>query len=191
MDLANTLACPACRVPDGLATLQDARQWVGERWGNPPTLLDAKGWRQLLELRRAVLELFHARATNAPPPKQALAQVNAMAARWGPRTIGAYRGSRWVAARAYGSDAPGERVAGHLAALAIEALTGAQAGRLRSCHSPGCAHYLMARTRTQIWCSPTGCGNRARVARHYQRTRARRPRGRTARTRGGPSVAPG
>jgi len=50
--------------------------------------------------------------------------------------------------------------------------------RLRACMAPGCVLYFVKEHPRRAWCS-TGCGNRARVARHYQRhrnTAASRPR---------------
>src|SRR5918992_1862289 len=42
--------------------------------------------------------------------------------------------------------------------------------RLRPCLAPSCAHFFWKQARRE-WCSPA-CGNRARVARHYQRHHA-------------------
>jgi predicted RNA-binding Zn ribbon-like protein len=39
---------------------------------------------------------------------------------------------------------------------------------LRACHAPGCVLYFVRDHPRREWCSP-GCGNRARVARHYAR----------------------
>ena len=39
------------------------------------------------------------------------------------------------------------------------------------CAAEGCRHYLLRRRSNQRWCSPEGCGNRVRVARHYRKLR--------------------
>src|SRR5579875_810021 len=39
------------------------------------------------------------------------------------------------------------------------------------CAADGCRHYLLRHRSNQRWCSPEGCGNRSRVARHYQKLR--------------------
>jgi predicted RNA-binding Zn ribbon-like protein len=45
----------------------------------------------------------------------------------------------------------------------------------RACPAPGCGMFFMATGRRKNWCSP-GCGNRARVARHYRaKKRSRDP----------------
>lgn len=40
--------------------------------------------------------------------------------------------------------------------------------RLKACLAPGCVLYFMQNHPRREWCS-AGCGNRARVARHYRR----------------------
>jgi predicted RNA-binding Zn ribbon-like protein len=48
---------------------------------------------------------------------------------------------------------------------------GPQREQLRACHAPGCVLYYVRDHPQRRWCS-AGCGNRARVARHYQAHRA-------------------
>lgn len=61
--------------------------------------------------------------------------------------------------------------------LALLALEGAQllaqesTAELKACYGPGCVLYFVKDGARREWCSP-GCGNRARVARHYRRQRA-------------------
>jgi predicted RNA-binding Zn ribbon-like protein len=50
----------------------------------------------------------------------------------------------------------------------VELLTGPGAERLRPCLAPNCLLFFVKDHARREWCSP-GCGNRARVARHYQR----------------------
>jgi predicted RNA-binding Zn ribbon-like protein len=51
-------------------------------------------------------------------------------------------------------------------------LFGSQARvQLRACLAPGCVLYFIKSHPRREWCTPA-CGNRARVARHYQRHRA-------------------
>lgn len=72
-------------------------------------------------------------------------------------------------------DGPPERIlhgtaAGVIAALGVELLAGEGRTRLRACLAPNCVLYFVKEHTRREWCSP-GCGNRARVARHYQRHR--------------------
>lgn len=60
--------------------------------------------------------------------------------------------------------------AGVIATMGLELLAGAERGRLRACLAPNCVLYFVKEHTRREWCSPS-CGNRARVARHYQRHR--------------------
>jgi predicted RNA-binding Zn ribbon-like protein len=40
---------------------------------------------------------------------------------------------------------------------------------VRRCDAPTCVILFLARHPNRRWCTPTICGNRARVARYYQR----------------------
>ena len=57
-----------------------------------------------------------------------------------------------------------------VARSAIEILGTDLHERLAVCRAPGCGKYHLRGRADQVWCSPA-CGNRARVARHYRRTR--------------------
>lgn len=67
--------------------------------------------------------------------------------------------------------APGRVVLARLAEDGVALFTGEQAPRLRACLAPGCVLYFVKQHPRREWCS-AGCGNRARVARHYRRHRA-------------------
>jgi predicted RNA-binding Zn ribbon-like protein len=57
-----------------------------------------------------------------------------------------------------------------LAALALEGADLLAGQGLRACGGPGCVLYFVRSHSRREWCSAE-CGNRARVARHYQRKR--------------------
>lgn len=61
-----------------------------------------------------------------------------------------------------------------LAADAVTVLTGPSARLLRECAHPDCVLQFVANHPRRRWCSALTCGNRARVARHYQRQQADR-----------------
>jgi predicted RNA-binding Zn ribbon-like protein len=67
-----------------------------------------------------------------------------------------------------------------IAESAAELLSRDDLGLVKKCESPRCILYFYDTTRNHArrWCSMTACGNRAKVAAHYQRTRSegRRPR---------------
>ena len=122
-------------------------------------------------LRAALAVLFNARRAGTQPPAPALRKLNAaltapsMAARltWaaaGPKLVHPGAGSR-------------RDVLLHaLAADAVSVLTGPSATRLRVCAHPDCVLQFVALNPRRRWCSDAVCGNRSRVARHYQRQRA-------------------
>ncbi|WP_406044657.1 CGNR zinc finger domain-containing protein [Micromonospora sp. NBC_00898] len=60
------------------------------------------------------------------------------------------------------------RLTAGLARAAIEFLASAAREQLRACPAPRCVRYFVKDHPRQEWCKPS-CGNRARVARHYQR----------------------
>ncbi|MFD6892560.1 CGNR zinc finger domain-containing protein [Streptomyces sp. NPDC059957] len=63
---------------------------------------------------------------------------------------------------------PSIAVQSEIAHAVVRLLTGASGVEPKACVAPGCVFYFdQARSRRE-WCS-TGCGNRARAARHYAR----------------------
>lgn len=56
-----------------------------------------------------------------------------------------------------------------LADDALALLTGVAAAQVRECAHPECRLQFVARNPRRRWCSGRTCGNRARVAAHYQR----------------------
>jgi predicted RNA-binding Zn ribbon-like protein len=129
-------------------------------------------------LRRAVRSLF-ARAVRPNPPSKAdagtlldtgvaLAELNRAARVLGSPTLhwpdDAAPGLRYPMAAA----TPPDRLLGQLAQATIGFLTGDDVTRLRACPAPRCVRYFLQADPRQAWCKPS-CGNRARVARHYQR----------------------
>ena len=186
VDFANTVACPSCRARDGLSTSADLVRWLAahprvEPWAPRPEELAP-----LRHFRETVRSLLQSTARGEPPDPKALARLNRAISET-PLAL------TWTAAgwrRSPASETEGlRRAVGRLAAATAELLTGPRRDSLRACHAPDCAHFLLARTRGQIWCSPTGCGNRARVARHYWKEKGR-PAARR-RTRSANGSAPG
>ncbi|MER8057147.1 MULTISPECIES: CGNR zinc finger domain-containing protein [unclassified Streptomyces] len=63
----------------------------------------------------------------------------------------------------------GVRLAAALAEAAADLLTDPAIGRLKECEADGCVMVFLPAHPRRRWCSPARCGNRARVARYYQR----------------------
>ena len=66
------------------------------------------------------------------------------------------------------SHAPAATALSVIAEQAARLFAGPDRVDLRACRAPGCVLYFLRTHPRREWCSPA-CGNRARVARHYQR----------------------
>ncbi|GAA1348247.1 CGNR zinc finger domain-containing protein [Saccharothrix algeriensis] len=132
---------------------------------------------EVVRLRWAVRSLFaHAvgagERMDSPhlvPLADAVRAVNDAAARapraarleWGPPPLLRYADSA----------TEGDRLLADLATAAIAFLAGEERADLRACPAPRCIRYFVKAHPQQQWCKPS-CGNRARVSKHYHRTRA-------------------
>jgi predicted RNA-binding Zn ribbon-like protein len=65
-------------------------------------------------------------------------------------------------------------VLARIAEEAVDLFAGPLRADLRVCRGPGCVLYFLRDHPRREWCS-AGCGNRARVARHYHRHRSAEP----------------
>ena len=171
VDFANTVACPGCRGGDALATPGTTRAWVrsklrGSAWlGGPADLAP------LRQLRDEVGGLLRASANGVRPSSATLRSFNRSLRRpTVPEPL------RWDKDGWSHGGVPARLRTGDLVALVArttaQVLAGPDRRRVRSCQGPGCVHFLFARSSRQLWCSPSGCGNRVRVQRHYRRTRS-------------------
>lgn len=170
-------------VTDDLDTVAGFAGWLAETpdlGAEPPAATEELRLR-VTALRAAIRSLF-ARAVHPLEPSRAdarnlidvdtaLAQLNAATAGLGPPTL------QWPPDGAPRLIYPitATTAEGHLLAVLAEAATGFLAGpdvtRLRACPAPRCVRYFLQDDPRQAWCKPS-CGNRARVARHYQRHRS-------------------
>ena len=124
-------------------------------------------------LRAAIRDLLDAQIEDRAPSADAVADVNAFAA--------AVPTSRQLVITPDGVEATvrwhteqgGNPVLAAIAVEAIELLADPEErAKLRRCANPACSMLFLARTRRRVWCTDAICGNRARAARHYQRSRA-------------------
>ena len=123
-------------------------------------------------LRDAIRAVFDARLEHQQPPPEAVTTINtaASAATTSPRLVAA-DGELSQAEDWHTTDAGAVALAA-AARSAIELLASDDATRLRRCANPTCSMLFLAETPRRQWCTPNICGNRARVARHYRRSRA-------------------
>ena len=184
VDFANTVACSACRAEDGLSDLASYRVWAARRRAVAPGTVTSSQLAELRSLRGAVRDVFGTEVRGTEPSSLAIEALNRASRRSvGTPILRRDRGHWSVRVTGETSESVA-RFSGAIARSAFATLTGTPGHHLRACLGPGCAHFLLARTRTQRWCSPSGCGNRVRVARHYWKKRSRGP-GRSGRSRRG------
>ena len=180
IELHNTLYASRGRAIDGLLEAEGPKAWLtalGKRLpaggtGDDPSL------EELVELRAAVREALHAAVESRPPPQAAIETLNRASAR-APRSAAA-RWRRTAAPRwepRVHTDDRADIVVAAFAADAIELITGPRRDAIRECGAPGCVLLFLKDHPRREWCSDA-CGNRARQARHYERTRGRPRSGR-------------
>ena len=173
VELHNTLYADAGTIHDALSSRASAYAWLealGERVpsggaGALPTLTE------LVALRTAVRTALQSAVEDAPPLASVIDAINRASA-------GAARSptATWRAdgAPTAGIDYHGaSRAQVVIAAFAwdtIDLLTSPRGRDLRACGAPGCVLLFLKDHPRREWCS-NGCGNRARQARHYERSR--------------------
>ncbi|WP_309111312.1 ABATE domain-containing protein [Saccharothrix sp.] len=162
--LLNTRWWDRGRLRDGLAEPEHLRRWVAAvRPEVPVQDGDLAAFRSLRDALHALVGHALGEDVAAEEP---LAVVNAVVANAPSRPE--YVLTPAGVARRTGRDAtPVERL---LADVAEELLELLLAGRLARCQAHGCGHLYTQKPRHRQWCSAK-CGNRVRVARHYQRHR--------------------
>ena len=176
IELYNTIYVGDGVVVDGLAEPTSASAWfaalrerfpLGGAGGEPSQ-------DQLTALRDVVRDVLGATIEQRTPSQVGIEALNAASAR-APRSSAA----RWRQGGdpepivRFHSDLRADIVISAIAADAIELVTGPARTELRSCGAPGCVLMFLKDHPRREWCSGA-CGNRARQARHYRRTRARR-----------------
>lgn len=181
-------------VADDLDTPDGLTAWVRAHADALPGALAARRFRadeSALEavrgVRAAVRALFAravrpgepspADARRLLPPGQAVTRLNEAAARvptvpvlsWPRGAAPTVRDEPVVRA---GAVERADLLNAALARAALTFLAGPDRERLRACHAPRCVRYFLKDHPRQEWCKPA-CGNRARVARHHDRSRGR------------------
>jgi predicted RNA-binding Zn ribbon-like protein len=132
--------------------------------------IDAEAVRDFLILRDAVRSLLRATAEGEPLPEADMAAVNQAsekAARW-PVLAGTAASGYGVIEMSSADALPAARA--RIARDAIAVLGGPLREEVRACHAPGCVLYFVKDHPRREWCS-AACGNRARVARHYTKSK--------------------
>lgn len=172
VDFANTVACASCGAEDAFASPKSAYRWMiahGVKFRGRAARFQMS---RLRAIRDSVRALLDAAAMGARPPSKALTAVNEACKTGVVSPSLAWGQGRWTSSSLPLGGTPTDWIGSEVARSIVSLLTGPDGPKIRRCQAPGCAHFLLARTRQQRWCSPTGCGNRVRVARHYRRARS-------------------
>lgn len=136
-------------------------------------VIDVADLQAVRRFRTTLAELFVARREGRRPGIADLRQLNAALSPFVPAARLAWSGAgpKLVMATRSGTSKR-KALLQLLAADAVAVLTGPSAALLRDCAHPDCVLQFVASNPRRRWCSPSVCGNRARVARHYQRQRS-------------------
>jgi predicted RNA-binding Zn ribbon-like protein len=170
IDLANTVACRGCRGGDALASVGDATRWLRTNLPGRKSGLTPADLAPLRRFRAELREVISAAVDRTRPPPSCLVAVNRAAGRAPARLLWNPRG--WSVTEDLEMSSTREQVMVLSARDAVGLLGRTSPLPVRRCEGPECIHFLLARTGRQKWCSPTGCGNRVRVQRHYQKIHA-------------------
>jgi predicted RNA-binding Zn ribbon-like protein len=175
--LINTIWADASGVHDHLGSPSDVDAWLDaaglDRLGAAAGAGDLAAARGLRDAARTLAAQATGDSREAAAAggtvRAALAVVNAAAAERPAPGLELRDGRLQVTARARVS--PIRAALAQVAGTAVD-LLGHDAGSLRACHAPGCVLYFVRTHPRREWCS-VACGNRARAARHYDKSRKR------------------
>jgi predicted RNA-binding Zn ribbon-like protein len=131
--------------------------------GDPPSAA------ALRELRGHIRAAVEAAVDHRSADMGALHALNAATAA-APSALQATHGTPAALTLAHPGATRAQVVLAAFAADAIALITGPDRERLHHCGAPGCVLTFLAADPRRRWCSDA-CGNRARQARHYRRTR--------------------
>jgi predicted RNA-binding Zn ribbon-like protein len=121
--------------------------------------------------RRALRAVAEARVTRSGIPADAVSEVNAvLRSGVGYRRLVSEEG-RLRQERVQVESSP-LRILLPIAEAAGDLFTGEQAGFVRKCEGASCILFFLdvSKNHKRRWCSMSACGNRRKVAAHYQRT---------------------
>lgn len=172
IDLVDTLMLAADPAVDLLEEPEQADTWwraQAARLPDGPTPDQAS----VRRLRAAIRDLLDSHLEHRSPRATSIDDVNAAAASV-PTSVRMIReeGGIRLETRWHDEQGGNPRLA-TVAREVIELMSDAdRMGRLRRCANPECSMLFIAQNKRRQWCADNICGNRARVARHYQRQKA-------------------
>lgn len=180
LDFVNTRILQDGEPLDLLGTPEALADWVRtasrihdlERDSGEGAARDDANLRGALRLRDAVRSAADAGIDGSVAPERAVRVINE-AARTAPLVLRAERTGGGFRRRRLSAGAPVAAVLGDVARSAIRLVTELDSRRLGRCSHPECIlyYYDVTRNRSRRWCSMERCGNRAKAAAHYRRSK--------------------
>ncbi|GAB2512742.1 CGNR zinc finger domain-containing protein [Nocardiopsis aegyptia] len=176
LDLVNTRPAGPEGRHDLLATPEQLSAWLALQTARLPGLVPdtdptPDDLPPVHAVRRHTEETVRALMRGAAPPPCSLHALNGAQ-----RTAPAVRALVWDGRElTFTRQRPGPlgvRLATLLAEAAVDLLTDPSVARVRECEAEDCVMLFLPAHPRRRWCSPSRCGNRARVARYYQRHKA-------------------
>jgi predicted RNA-binding Zn ribbon-like protein len=168
LDLVDTVMLVTDPPTDLFGTQDRAAEW----WALQAPRLPAGPIPDLAATRRlraAIRDLFDAHLAGRAPEPTSIEDVNAAAAA-APTSVRLVGTPPHVETR-WHTEHGGSAALAAIARETIELLAGSQRlERLRRCANPACSMLFLAENKRRQWCTANICGNRTRVARHYERT---------------------
>ena len=168
LDLVNTVAGPPEGEVDLLATPGALRAWLAAEQDRLDSADGEIDLRAVQALRSHIAAAVQAARAGQPPPPDALRAITVAL-----RNAPVYQELDWNGeAVTTTSRRRGNRTAillAQLADAAAELLASPAIRRVRRCEGRDCRMLFLPANPRRRWCSPGVCGNRARVARYYQR----------------------
>lgn len=173
LDLADTLMTVTDPPTDLIGSPADGvRWWRLEADRLPPG--PVPGAAATRRLRAAIRDVLDAHLEGRDASPTSVDDINAAAAsvptsvRMVPTGEGLRPETRWH------TEHGGNAALAAIAREVIELLSAPdRLPRLRRCANPACSMVFLAENKRRTWCTANICGNRARVARHYERTHGR------------------
>ncbi|WP_301149808.1 CGNR zinc finger domain-containing protein [Mycobacterium simiae] len=170
LDLADTLVTVTQPATDLIGEPDRAALW----WQLQAVRLPAGPSPDLVTTRRvrdAIRDLFDSHLEHRQPRPTSIEDINAATSAAPRSTRLNFQSDRLIAFTRWHTEYGGNAVLAAVAEDAIQVATDPQAARaLRRCANPNCSMLFLATNKRRVWCTANICGNRARVARHYERT---------------------
>ena len=123
-------------------------------------------------LRAAVRDLLDAHLEGRAPSPTSVEDVNATAASVPSSPRLSFTGGTASAETRWHTEYGGNVALAFIAREVIDLFAAPdRLAKLRRCANPDCSMLFLAETARRQWCASNVCGNRVRVARHYQKAR--------------------